>query len=139
MSEKKLVEEKCIRISGIELESSIEPTRIDKARFKTNIGDITWKPTRKETTVLEADGFNVRRTQNKPIFIKDLPQIIFNIRDGLKSNGNVSVKTDYTEWRSPNGKTFHIFDDKQINEIRMIDNSNIKSGLETSGEGQKVI
>ena len=62
MSEKKIVEETLIRISGIELESSIKPTRIDKARFKTDIGDITWKPTKKETTVLEADVFGSQNT-----------------------------------------------------------------------------
>lgn len=125
MSENKLVEGKCIRISGIELESSIEPTRVDRVRFKTDNGDITWKPMRTETTILNTDGFKVRRTQHKPTYIKNLPKIVFDIRDRLKDNENVSVKADYIGWSSPDGNKFHIFDDKQIDEMKLIEPKNV--------------
>jgi len=121
MKKKNLTEEKCIQIEGIELESSREPTRIDRIRLKTNNGDITWKPIRRETSVLEVDGFKIRRRQYKPIYVKNLPKIFFDIRDRLNNNGNASVRADYTEWNSPDGNTFNIFNDKQIEEMKLMD------------------
>jgi hypothetical protein len=114
-----LVKGKTLQIEDMLLESSNVPTLIEKVRFKTGIGDVTWKPYKKETMLIAADGFNIKRQRDRGLYIIELPQIIYQIRDNLMKSKSVTVKTDYQEWYKTPEQVFYFLNEEQIKGMKI--------------------
>ena len=116
---KNLVKGKTLQIEDMLLESSNVPTLIEKVRFKTGICDVTWKPYKKETMLIDADGFNIKRQRDRGLYIIELPQIIYQIRDNLMKSKSVTVKTDYQEWYKTPEQVFYFLNEEQIKGMKI--------------------
>lgn len=115
-----LVEGKYVCIEDMLLESSSVPTLIERVRFKTaDMGDVTWKPNKKEEMMVEAEGFKIKRQRYRGLYIAELPQIIYDIRDHLNHNGSVIVKTDYLEWHKSADEMYCFLNDEHIEKMQI--------------------
>lgn len=128
------VEGKALCIEDMLLESSHVPTLIERVRFKTDIGDVTWKPNKREVMTIEADGFKIKRQRDRGLYIPELPKILYDIRDHLDASGPVTIKTDYQEWDKTPDQVYYFFNDEQIGKMKIeAQKSQQTKGGDTSG------
>ena len=114
------VKGKTLQIEEMLLESSHVPTLIEKVRFKTkDVGNVTWKPYKRETMMIDADGFNIKRQRDRGLYVIELPQIIYQIRDSLRTANSVTVKTDYQEWAKTPDQVYYFLNEEQIKGMRI--------------------
>ena len=91
--------------------------KVKKVRFKTDIGEITWRAEISKD-YNELDGFKVKSKEKVKPSLEELPEILYNIRDSLK-NGPVTVATDYREWLY-DGKPSYTFHSDNIRNMEII-------------------
>ena len=114
------VKGKTLQIEEMLLESSHVPTLIEKVRFKTkDVGDVTWKPYKREIMLIDADGFNIKRQRDRGLYVIELPQIIYQIRDTLRTANSVTVKTDYQEWAKTPDQVYYFLNEEQIKGMKI--------------------
>lgn len=115
------VKGKTLQIEEMLLESSYVPTLIEKVRFKTDIGDVTWKPSKREIMMIEADGFHIKRQRDRGLYILELPKMVYDIRDALKRYESVTVKTDYTEWQKSPDHVYNFLTNEQFECMKIME------------------
>ena len=124
-SNTKIVEGKLLSIENMLLESSNGPTVVEKVRFATDIGDLTWKPSKRDVMLIEADGFSIKRQRDRGLYILELPKIVYDIRDALAESGSVTVKTDYSEWHKTPDQVYNFLTNEQLEGMKLAESEEI--------------
>jgi hypothetical protein len=114
-----IVKDKLLYIEDMLLESSSVPTLIDRVRFKTDIGDITWKPSKRDIMMVDTEGFKIKRQRDRGLYIQEMPKKIYQIRDALAKATPVAVKSEYVAWSKTPDQVYYFFSEQQIEEMEL--------------------
>ena len=89
-----IVKDAEVILKGIELEMNPQnQDEVKRIRFKTDKGDITWKPKMQKTQLM--DGLKIQRTQSMEL--GDLPKKLSTWGTQLSDVGSIKLKIQYTK------------------------------------------
>ena len=93
VKETKFAEGVDVNITGVEVETNnFNPELVNKIRFKTDKGDITWKPKVQKSKFLSG----LKVLSSEQMNIGELPDSILKIGRIISEKGNLNMKVNYT-------------------------------------------
>ena len=118
MTEIKYVKEVEVDVHDIEIEKSWRDSRlVERVVFKTNIGNITFKPGKSIEKHSSSQGFTIKRRERQLVSIEELPRKLWDLNMKLQK-GMCKIKLSYFLWQK-------IVDEKII-PIRFLRDNQVK-------------
>ena len=125
-NEFEFISKKIVDVHEIEVQKAFrDPEKVRRILLKTNEGNISYRPFRYVDEKKEIHGFNVRQRKQEMLTIEELPKVLWELKDKLKSGaGLCKVKLSYFLWnKEVDGQIIPIrfMKEKQVNEVEFVE------------------